>query len=30
MKSCTILCCACRQSKRHHTAENIPPRSLKK
>jgi len=30
MKSCTMMCCACRQSKWHHTAENIVPRSLTK
>jgi len=30
MKCYTMLCCACRQSKRYYPAENIVTRSLKK
>jgi len=30
MKSCKMLCSACRRSKGHHTTENIVTRSLKK
>jgi len=30
IKSYTMLCCTCRQYKRHHTAKNIVTRSLNK
>jgi len=29
MKSCTMLCCACRQSKGHHTSDSFVTHSLK-